>query len=94
MVANEPDPESKPTIIDNISSITTISTPAKASDKDGKEGVDSDSVRLAYKPPRFFRKSLVYNTWKLFGRQKTEKQRHKAARPMREKYEVTRCEVE
>lgn len=43
---------------------------------------DIEEVQLIYKPPRLFRKSLIFKTWKLFGVQ--QESHEKLHRPMRE----------
>jgi hypothetical protein len=51
--------------------------------KSESPGVEPEKVHLIYKPPRLFRKSLIYKTMKLFGSNSEEKRRQN--RPLREK---------
>ena len=46
------------------------------------EVTDIEEVQLIYKPPRLFRKSLIFKTWKLFGAQ--QESCEKLHRPIRE----------
>lgn len=50
----------------------------------GAEEVGAEEVELIYKPPRFFRRSLIHNALKVFDKgDKEKKPKHK--RPLRQK---------
>jgi hypothetical protein len=48
------------------------------------DSVEPDHINLVYKPPRLFRKSIIYKTWELFGPPKTAEEQ-KVNRSLKEK---------
>lgn len=52
--------------------------------KEEKEVIDAEEVNLIYKPPRFFRRSLINKTIKLFEAN-DENKKPKKKRPLRQK---------
>lgn len=47
---------------------------------------EAEEIKLVYKSPRLFRRSLIYKTWKLF--QEPVDAERKLNRPLKEKYEL------
>lgn len=72
----------------------TVENPYTIEDdeKDAKRSsvsASSEKIKLVYKSPRMFRKSLIYKTWKLFGTKKPKSEpEEKYFRPLKEKYEA------
>lgn len=56
---------------------------ASKDENEADDAANAEDVKLLYKPPRLFRKSLIYKTWKLFGT-KIELE-PKVNRPLKEK---------
>jgi hypothetical protein len=52
--------------------------------KENKEVTDAEGVELIYKPPRFFRRSLIHKTLKFFEK-KEKNEKSKLKRPLRQK---------
>lgn len=50
--------------------------------KENKEVIDADGVELIYKAPRFFQRSLIHKTMKIFQKKETKP---KLKRPLRQK---------
>jgi hypothetical protein len=63
----------------------SVENPCAVEDpKENKEVIDAEEVKLIYKPPRFFRRSLIYKTLKFFEK-KEKDEKPKLKRPLRQK---------